>query len=110
GASPELLFELEVARSRILPPQQTDDLVIPKRVTGPLKIFLGTSPYIDSGDSRIRAAARELGAQEDGDAWNQIEAIYDWVREKVEYVEGDIKTASQALRDGTGDCEEMTSL
>lgn len=110
GASPEILFELEIARSRILPPEQTDDLVIPKRTSGPLKIFLGTSPYIDSGDSRIRAAARELSAAQHPDAWTQVEAIYDWVREKVEYVEGDIKTASQALREGTGDCEEMTSL
>jgi hypothetical protein len=110
GASPEIIFELEIARARILPPEQTDDLVIPKRTTGPLKIFLGTSPYIDSGDSRIRAAARELGAEEYADAWTHVEAIYDWIREKVEYVEGDIKTASQALRDGKGDCEEMTSL
>ncbi len=110
GASPEVLFELEVARSRILPPQKTDDLVIPKRATGPLKIFLGTSPYIDSGDSRIRAAARKLIAQQHSDAWSHVEAIYDWVREQVEYVEGDIKTASQALKDGKGDCEEMTSL
>jgi hypothetical protein len=91
-------------------PEQTDDLVIPKRTTGPLKIFLGTSPYIDSGDSRIRAAARELGGKDYACAWEHVEAIYDWVREKVEYVEGDIKTASQALRDGKGDCEEMTSL
>ncbi len=110
GASPEITFELEVARSRILPPEQTDDLVIPKRPANPLKIFLGTSPYIDSGDGRIRAAARELGAEEHANAWAHVEAIYDWVREKVEYVEGDIKTASQALRDGKGDCEEMTSL
>jgi hypothetical protein len=110
GSTPEVFLELEVTRSRILPPEQTDDLVVPKRPGNPLKNFLGVSPYIDTGDSRIRAAARELAAQEHSDAWSHVEAIYDWIRERVEYIEGDIKTASQALRDGTGDCEEMTSL
>jgi hypothetical protein len=38
-----------------------------------------------------------------------VEQIYDWVREKIEYVEGDIKSADQALKDGSGDCEELTS-
>lgn len=110
GSKPEAMFELEVVRSRILPPEQTDDLVIPKRPGNQLKIFLGTSPYIDSGDARIRAAAREIAAGDHASPWKQVEAIYDWVRERVEYVEGDIKSASQALRDGKGDCEEMTSL
>ena len=43
-------------------------------------------------------------------AWRRVELAYDYVRDKVEYVEGDLKNASQALRDGNGDCEEMTSL
>ena len=110
GSEPEVIFEIEVTRSRILLGDSTADLVIPKRPSTELKIFLGTSPYIDIGDSRIKSAARELAAAEHADAWSHVEAIYDWVREKVEYVEGDIKTASQALRDGKGDCEELTSL
>lgn len=110
GATPEVMFELEVTRSRILGPQWSDDLTVPTRVDSKLKIFLGTSPYIDSTDTRIRSAARELAGQGHANAWSHVEAIYDWVREKVEYVEGDIKNASQALRDGKGDCEELTSL
>jgi hypothetical protein len=110
GATAEVMLDLEVTRSRILGPQSTDDLVIPLRPDSKLKIFLGTSPYIDSNDPRIRNAARDIDAQGHANAWSHVEAIYDWVREKVEYVEGDIKTASQAMRDGTGDCEELTSL
>jgi len=110
GSVPEVIFEIEVTRSRIVLGDQTEDLVIPKRPSTDLKIFLGTSPYIDIGDSRIKSAARDFAAAEHANAWTHVEAIYDWVREKVEYVEGDIKTASQALRDGKGDCEEMTSL
>jgi len=110
GASPEVMLELEVTRSRILGTESNDDLVIPSRPDSKLKIFLGTSPYIDSTDTRIRNAARDLVDQGHASAWSHVESIYDWVREKVEYVEGDIKTASQALRDGKGDCEELTSL
>jgi hypothetical protein len=42
--------------------------------------------------------------------WQQAEAIYDWVRENVDYQEGNLKGAVAALRDGNGDCEELTSL
>lgn len=110
GSNPEILFEFDVTRSRILPPEQTDDLVIPAKVDASLKIYLGNSPYIDSTDVRIRNAAREFAGDAYESDWNRVEAIYDWVRDKVQYVEGDIKTASQALKDGKGDCEELTSL
>ena len=39
-----------------------------------------------------------------------MEAIYDWVRDNVEYKNGPLKGALAALRDGNGDCEELTSL
>ncbi|HBJ38117.1 MAG TPA: transglutaminase [Planctomycetaceae bacterium] len=110
GATPEVMLELEVIRSRIVGPESTSDLMIPVSPDSKLKIFLGTSPYIDSTDSRIRNAARDIAEQGHADPWSHVEAIYDWVREKVKYVEGDIKSASQALRDGEGDCEELTSL
>ncbi len=43
--------------------------------------------------------------------WAQAEAIYDWVREKIEYrFDPNIKSSRQALDDGYGDCEELTSL
>ena len=110
GSTPEVMFEFEVTRSRILGPETTYDLLVPTRPGSDLKVFLGTSPYIDIGDSRIRSLAKELGGGEDLEAWRLVESIYDWVRDHIEYVEGDIKPASQALRDGNGDCEEMTSL
>lgn len=110
GGSPETMLELEITRSRTLPPTQTEDLVIPDRPDADLKNFLGVSPFIDTGNSRLRAAAKELAGQDSANAWALIEATYDWVRDQIEYVEGDIKSASQALRDGGGDCEELTSV
>ncbi len=110
GSDPEVLFDIDVTRSRVLVPQQTDDLVIPTKLDSELKIYLGNSPYIDATDARVRMAAKEFADGQYADDWSKVEAIYDWVREKVQYTEGDIKTASQALKDGKGDCEELTSL
>lgn len=110
GSDPEVMFEIDVTRSRIVGPEKVDDLVIPSKVASDMKIYLGNSPYIDATDARIRNAVKEFQTGEYANDWARVEAIYDWVREKVEYVEGDIKSASQALRDGKGDCEELTSL
>ncbi len=110
GARVEMTFVFNIERSRILPPTQTDDLVIPQRPARELRNYLGNSPNIDASNSIIRSASRELAAKEAENDWQRVEQIYDFVREKVEYVEGPLKNASVALRDGKGDCEEMTSL
>ena len=110
GSRAELTLNLRIERSRILPPDNTDQFVIPKRPARELRLYMGNSPYIDASNAGIRSASKELAAMSADNDWKRIEQIYDYVREKVEYVEGDLKNASQALRDGSGDCEEMTSL
>ena len=110
GSTVEMTFNIAIERSRIVGPTQTDDLVIPAKAGRDLRFFLSSSPYIDSSNARIKAAWRGLAAEEVPNAWARVEQIYDFVREKVRYVEGSLKNASQALREGRGDCEEMTSL
>lgn len=112
GNTIETLLTFEIERSRILgpSPEQIAQLQIPKRADRELRNALGNSPYINTSDSRIKAAAREIAAMEAEHDWQRIEHAYDWVRDKVTYTEGPIKSASEALRDGTGDCEELTSL
>lgn len=110
GARVEMTLTVSIERSRILPPSRTDDLVIPKRPSRALRVYTGNSPFIDATHARIRAASKELAAMDAGNDWQRVEQIYDYVRDNVQYVEGELKNASQALRDGKGDCEEMTSL
>lgn len=110
GATVNATFIFQIDRSRILGPEQTDDLVIPSRPSRELRMFMGNSPYIDASNSKIRAASRELEAMEAENDWQRVEQIYDYVRDHVNYVEGTLKNASDALSDGQGDCEEMTSL
>lgn len=110
GSTVEIMLEVEIKRSRILVPEVTDDLVIPSRLSREMKMFMDNSPFIDASNSRVRSASRDVAKQEVENDWQRVEQIYDYVREHVEYVEGDLKNASDALKDGKGDCEEMTSL
>jgi hypothetical protein len=114
GVSASALLTFDITRSRILGPDessaaQIDRLDAPKRADRDLRQFLTASPYIDPSSGRIRAAVREIEALGSATTWGRVEQVYDWVREKINYVEGEIKSADDALRDGAGDCEELTS-
>ena len=105
------LVTLEIRRSAQLPPEDTDAYQLPDRyrLERAVRPYLGPSPKIESTSSKIRALAKQIGADKEK-AWEKVEAIYDWVRENVEYTDGPLKGALAALNDGTGDCEELTSL
>ena len=101
-----MTFELE--RAAILPPSDTAIWRIPEKPDRSLRGYLGPGPYIESRDPKIVRFANEAAGDREG--WERVEAIYDAVREKVEYRNGDLKGARRALADGWGDCEELTCL
>lgn len=109
GETARAVVTFEVTRREVLGPTDPDSLSIPAEVPLDMRLFLGASPYIEVRDRHIREAAAEL-RDETLTAWQQVEKNYDWVREQVEYTNGPIKGAAAALEDGTGDCEELTSL
>ena len=109
GQEAHALVTFEVTRSSLLPPSDTTIFSIPKKVDKDMGIFLGPSPYIESRNDKIISLAKETIADKTSD-WDKVEAIYDKVREKITYKEGPLKGALKALNEGTGDCEEITSL
>jgi len=109
GQVAKCLLIYEVTRNPILPPANTDVFSIPKKLDRANMLYLGPSPYIESRNPKIMALAKELPADKEHD-WQKVEAIYDFVREHVKYVNGDLKGAARALADKTGDCEELSSL
>ncbi|MBU4272031.1 MAG: transglutaminase-like domain-containing protein [Planctomycetes bacterium] len=111
GQKAKALVTFEVRRSTMLPPEDTDRYVLPdeKKLPREIRLYLTPSPKIESRSPRIRELAKTIGAGEKN-AWKKVEAIYDWVREKVKYQNGPLKGALAALKDGAGDCEELTSL
>ena len=110
GSNVEISFEYEIERSRILVSDQTRDLLAPAKIKGGLRRFMGNSPNIDTSNGRVKKVSRELANRDFENAWDHVEQIYDFVRSEVNYVEGPIRKASDALKLGKGDCEDMTSL
>ena len=105
----DALLTVEVRRKAILPTKDPDVFQIPTRPDRSVRRFLAGSPYIESRNSRIRSLARSIPKDKSTD-WQRVEAIYDYVRENVQYRESELKGAVETLRDGVGDCEAMTSL
>ena len=111
GDTAEAIVTFECTRYHIMAPGETEKLTIPKRKQIPpaFRKYLGPSPYIETKHSKIRKLAKSIVQEKEG-AWNQVEAMYDWVRNNITYKNGPIKGAYEALKDGEGDCEEMSSL
>jgi len=109
GEKAQALVTFEITRQYVIEPTDTASLAIPKKVDRAMRKYLAPSPFIESLHTQIRRLSRETIKGREGD-WAKVEALYDITREKVEYKNGELKGAIRALRDGTGDCEEMTSL
>lgn len=103
------LITLEIERQASSPPADTSEFVLPDKKDKEARLYLGPSPGIEVRNTKIRNLAKEAveGKQT---AWQQVEAIYDWVRQNIKYKNGKFKGAMAALRDGEGDCEELSSL
>ena len=108
GETARAVVTFSVSRAAIEAPAETESLAVPEKPDRSLRLYLGASPYIETRHPKIVKLAKSVG--EDLEGWAKVEAIYDAVREKVEYRNGTLKGAARALADGWGDCEELTCL
>ncbi len=108
----DVVATVRIQRSFIKKPDEPSKLQFVSRPQRDkkLSIYLGDSPYIDTTTRQVRSIANEIRDRGHPDAWTHVEAIYDWVRENIKYENGDLRSTSQALKEGVGDCEEMTGL
>lgn len=115
GMKAEATVTLEVTRYVQLPPENTENYEIVSSRDLPRRVrkYLAPSPYIESNHRTFRKLFSEITEGKETD-WEKIEAIYQYVRENVQYKEElkrqPIKGAMEAHRDGDGDCEDMTAL
>ena len=105
-----LIFEVQIEKSFITAPSDTSIYQIPKKIPKELNWFMGNSPMIDAGASDIKRIAKSIKDSKPESAWAQVEMIYDWVRENIEYINGPIRNTREAMKDKRGDCEEMTGI
>lgn len=103
------LVTLEITRSSTVPPENTSQYRIPESPPVAVRFDLGVSPSIECRHPTIRAKAKELVAGKES-AWDQVQAIYDWVRDNAKYQEGQLKGAAATLRDGNGNRDDLTCL
>jgi hypothetical protein len=109
GESAHAIFTYEIEKSEIEAPENPAPWIRPAKANRELRSYLAPSPKIESNDREIQSLAARITEGKPA-GWVSAEAIYDWVRAHVTYVEGDLKGAAAALRDREGDCEELTSL
>ena len=107
GQTAKAILTFEVTIHSILPPQETKDLKIPRRLSRDVRRFTSGSPYIEVSHRKIRSLAKEVWKDLDETAtdWERVEAIYDYVLDHIDYVEGPDKGALETLRDGQADCQ-----
>jgi hypothetical protein len=100
---------MKITKHFIEPPKDTSKFVI-KKAPSSVRKYLTPSPYIASGSKEIQEVNDAIGGH-DLPAWEQVEKIYNWVRENVEYkFDTEIRTCEEALEAGHGDCEELSSI
>ncbi len=110
GEISKAILTLEITKSSILAPSDTSVFSIPKNPPRDVRVHLGTSPNVESTNPKIKAFAKELMADQEG-AWNQLQALYKGVREKVKQEPGkERRGAIGALKDGKGNRDDMTAL
>lgn len=108
GQQARVLVTLELERAALIAPEDTGRLSIAPKPAKELKPFLLPGPSIETRHPKVVKFAKPLGDGLEG--WEKVEAIYDGVRERIEYRDGPLKGAARALADGWGDCEELTCL
>ena len=111
GEQAHFLITMAIDKQNISSPESPEQFVLAKKTLGKMKLYLQSSPQIESGDRAIRKLAAELGIDPQASAWQQVETIYKWVRDNIEYrFEETNRSCLEALAARRGDCGEMTSL
>ena len=102
---------LLIEKRELIAPKNVEKLVLAKKIPGKVKTYLKPSPYIESKHKRIKKIAKTVAIDSELAAWEQVEAIYKWVRENIRYeFDTQIHSCLEALDSGHGDCEELSSL
>ena len=99
----------ELTRHRIRFQRKTTGLIVPPRPNSKLAEHLLAAPGIEIGNKELRRQAKTLWIEKDA-PWENVRRIYDWVRKRVRYRLMSYRGAVFAMKNRTGDCEDMSAL
>lgn len=113
GAEVRAVITFETRRAYLLAPENTKQFTLPSRSkAASLRKYLSPSPYIESRDRTLRDGVGKI-VPKDATAWEQVEAIYDWVRANIQFIDDQgqepVDTLT-TLKRRHGDCDEMSCL
>ena len=105
----EIDVTFDVTISQTLPPADTSQFKIPKRIPKEIKDYIGVSPQISYRNAKLRKQVKDILAEKEN-AWDQVEAIFDWVRENIEYRGDEPSDALTVFRKRSGCSEDLVGL
>ena len=109
GEKAEAMMTFDVEVHSVMAPEDTSIFKIPKRVPRDVKISLNASEGINHRNSKLRKKVDEIIGQEEN-AWEQVQSLYDWVRENILLNREQPEGALAAFRSGEGCSEDAVSL
>ncbi len=84
GEFAEIVARFQITKQMIIAPHDPELLKLASPVPSKLRTYLKPSPYIECTHRRIRDIAADL-KDDSLSGWAQVEVIYNWVRQNVEY-------------------------
>ncbi|MDR2754926.1 MAG: transglutaminase-like domain-containing protein [Planctomycetaceae bacterium] len=113
----EVIVNFELLNYELLPPDNSEDYVIPKRTPHGLEPYLKESPTIECNKLQFVKMFNEITKEKTTD-WDKVESLYAFVQNNVQYDEsGKNQPAKGAwavinMPEGTwsGDCKDMSCL
>lgn len=106
----EFKVTLAVTTQQAAAPEDTSIFKIPGRpIAKELKPMLGASPQISFLNSKIRSKVKELTADKEN-AWEEVKAIFEWVRDNVEYADLEPTDSLKTFRQKKGGAEDLVGL
>lgn len=81
----------------------------PSPVPKNIRHYLGVGPGITYRNGKIRSQVKKLVKTSES-AWHQTEAIFDWVRDNIEYRDGEKQDTLTTFRQRAGNAEDLVGL
>lgn len=100
---------VQVRTKEIIEPEDKSVYVIPKSSHKIGKQFLGSSPFANFKNAKLRTFAKETTKDVD-QAWEKVAAIYDWVRDEIQTDDVEVSNAVNTFRNKMGCNEDRVFL
>jgi hypothetical protein len=101
---------VEVRKHAMLPPADTSiyQLPDPKKLPRDVKPYLAGSPEIQTKGTAVRAALKKIDLKKEN-AWEKVQAIFEWVGGNIERVRRAKISAERAIQEGKGSPEDIVA-